>query len=92
MITRWGRVRRPGRVDPVHLAWSEHLGGQLGTRLSWGKRCRLRLQHRRDRDVVVDGSQLQVGLPVLVALDPLVGLVEELVSCRGLTVRGLHLS
>ena len=92
MITRWGRVRWPGRVDPVHLAWSEHLGGQLGTWLPWGKRCRLRLQHRRHRDVVVDGAQLQVGLPVLVALDPLVGLVEELVSCRRLTVRGLHLS
>ena len=91
MITWWGRVRWPGRMDPVHLARSKHLGGK-GTRLARGKCCRLGLKHRRHWDVVVDCAQLKVGLPILIALYSLVGLVKELVSCRGLSVWGLDLS
>ena len=89
MITWWGRVRRPGRVDPVHLARSKHLGG---TSLPRCKRRRLGLKHRRHWDVVVDCAQLKVGLPILIALYSLVGLVKELVSCRGLSVGRLDLS
>lgn len=91
MITWWGRVRRPGRVNPVHLAGSKHLGGE-GARLPRGKCCRLGLKHRGDWDVVVDCAQLKIGLPILIALYSLVGLVKELVSCRRLRVGGLHLS
>ena len=91
MITWWGRVRRPGRVDPVHLARSKHLRGK-GTRLAWCKRRWLGLKHRRHWDVVVDCAQLKVGLPILIALYSLIGLVKELVSCRGLSVGRLDLS
>jgi len=89
MITWWGWVRRPGWVDPVHLAGSKHLGG---TSLPRCKRRRLGLKHRRHWYVVVDCAQLKVGLPVLIALYSLVGLVKELVSCRGLSVGRLDLS
>ena len=89
MITWWGWVRRSGWVDPVHLAGSKHLGR---TSLPRCKRRGLGLEHRCHWDVVVDCAQLKVGLPVLIALYSLVGLVKELVSCRGLSVGRLDLS
>ena len=91
MITWWGWVRRSRRVDPVDLAGPEHLRRER-TGLSGSKRCWLGLKHRRHRDVVVDCPQLEVRLPVLVALNSLVGLIKELVSCRGLSVGRLDLS